>query len=275
MLFRRTKTGPQKMVLGLINMVLTTMRQDFNIMQTADDAAAAAKRKDKSVRARARLARKGRLSSPAFALELHSALTRWLLDEQQKEDLRSGRPEGNTAGSHGEFDLFSTPRPSSAAKGLLRQRQRGRTSRSSSPLDKAMMAAAAPPRGGSPTQLTQQARWEGQHDPIKTQREKRPVRSGERKGMMESRGKQLFCYLCKAGWCNRSGKTKDRQKKNCNGGVRSRHASVVCTNAACFVSGGPVPLCTNKYGGCNCWDRWHKYGVIIPGLDDKCIEVYV
>ena len=95
------------MVLGLINMVLTTMRQDFNIMQTADDAAAAAKRKDKSVRARARLARKGRLSSPAFALELHSALTRWLLDEQQKEDLRSGRPEGNTAGSHGEFDLFS------------------------------------------------------------------------------------------------------------------------------------------------------------------------
>ena len=29
------------MVLGLINMVLTTMRQDFNIMQTADDAAAA------------------------------------------------------------------------------------------------------------------------------------------------------------------------------------------------------------------------------------------
>ena len=171
------------MVLGLINMVLTTMRQDFNIMQTADDAAAAAKRKDKSVRARARLARKGRLSSPAFALELHSALTRWLLDEQQKEDLRSGRPAGNTAGPHGEFDLFSTPRPSSAAKGLLRQRQRGRTSRSSSPLDKAMMAAAAPPRGGSPTQLTQQARWEGRHDPIKMQREKRPVRSGERKGI--------------------------------------------------------------------------------------------
>ena len=258
-LFRRTKTGPQKMVLGLMNLVITVMRQDYNIIQTTEDAEKAAKRTDKSVRARARLARKGRLSAPMFAMELHGALAEWLWEEQAKEDERSGR----VVGLQSKPSAFRTP---NAARAMMQQR--GRSSRSSSPLPVALLPS---PRA-SPTPQ-EPLRWRGSHAKSKVIRDNTIAKSGLREGKKESRPrKQLFCYLCKMGWCDKSGKSAGRNPKFCNGGQRSRRAHYYCLHAACMVDGVPVALCTSSHNGCDCWTRWHKQGLVIPGLD-TCIAV--
>ena len=290
--FRRTKTGIQKLVLGYVALSMSAMRVDVNYFIQQQE-----KEKLDNEDAKAEDVEDDDTDSSSdhgSESEEESPSKKVKKGDIKKQRRRQRQRRKRVAGTRYSHQMFYRMMHGSMVSWLQKQRKSEQRRSQSSPAPgrvKAALRSSAQSVGRrSPLSLevdgieVVKVRHRNlPHEPLKVETRAHTVGGkGHSAGQRVNRPVETWrCDLCEMKVCrsaeeaHREGARRSRgrssgasnKKKSC---LERKGSTVRCTRTSCSVctlGGRPVRLCTNKWGGCGCWNLWHDPTFTIPGID--------